>query len=88
MLNLKISQVFIEEVKYNIRFTSRAKNKEIYKRFPDFPEIYHDYLASSYFRRLFNMVRRKYDVEYQKLFLRNALNFLNIYLKENDPVPI
>jgi hypothetical protein len=87
MLNLGVSFEFIEEIKYNIRYTSRAKYKEINERFPNFQDIYNDYLASPYFRRLFNSIKRKYDVEYQKLFLRNALNFLNIYLKENDPVP-
>jgi hypothetical protein len=56
------------------------------KKYPKFTDIYNEYLNSSYFKKLFFSIKRKYDNEYQKLFFRHSFNFLNFYLKENDPV--
>jgi hypothetical protein len=56
------------------------------KKYPKFTDIYNGYLNSSYFKKLFFSIKRKYDNEYQKLFFRHSFNFLNFYLKENDPI--
>ena len=56
------------------------------KKYPNFSDIYNQYLKSNYFRKLFNSIKRKYDNEYQTLFFRHSFNFLNFYLKENDPI--
>ena len=33
-------------------------------------------------------IKKKYDTEYQKLFFRHSINFLNFYLYEKDPIEI
>jgi hypothetical protein len=79
-----ITQELVEELRENIRVISREKFKEINSKYPQFCDIYNAYIDSANFKRLIKSLKRKYDETYQKLFLRHALNFLNIYLKEND----
>jgi len=83
---LNINDELLEFFRNNIRYTSREKFKDMNKKYPKFTDIYNGYLNSSYFKKLFFSIKRKYDNEYQKLFFRHSFNFLNFYLKENDPL--
>ncbi len=81
---LGLSNEFLEDVRSNIRFASREKFKEINQKYSNFCDIYNGYISSSSFKRLLLSIKKKYDDIYQKLFLRHAFNFLNIYLRESD----
>lgn len=74
-------------IKSNVRFTSREKFREIYAKYPSFTKIFNNYLNSNYFKSLLASIKSKYDLEYQKLFIRHSMNFLNFFLKEYDSVP-
>ena len=75
----------LELFRSNIRYTSREKFQQLHLKYPQFTKVYDDYLKSVAFRKLVYSVKKKYDSEYQKLFFRHSLNFLNFYLKEKDP---
>lgn len=82
---LNLSESFMEDIRNIIRLNTRCKFREINEKYENFCDIYNGYIRSNSFKRLFNLIKKKYDVVYQKLFLRHALNFLNIYLREQDP---
>lgn len=79
---LHLEEELLDFFKNNIRFTSKTKFKEIDKKYPDFKNIYEDYLKSDRFKRLIINIKNKYDEEYLKLFFRHSKNFLNFYLRE------
>jgi len=83
--SLEMTDELLELFRSNIRYTSREKFQDLHKRYPQFTKVYADYLKSVEFRKLVYSVKKKYDHEYQKLFFRHSLNFLNFYLKEKDP---
>ena len=85
MKSLNLSESFMDEIRNNVRFNIRGKLREINEKYENFCEIFKGYLKSNSFKRLFNLIKRKYDITYQKLFLRHSLNFLNVYIKENEP---
>jgi hypothetical protein len=74
----------LEFFRTNIRYTSRSKFQELDKKYPNFKDIYEEYLRSEQFKKLVNMIKNKYDDEYLRLFFRHSINFLNFYLKEKD----
>ena len=81
---LNMTPELLEIFRANIRYTSRTKFQEMDKNYPQFKEIYNEYLKSAKFQRLVNIIKKKYDDVYLKLFFRHSINFLNFNLKEKD----
>ncbi len=81
---LNINEELLDFFKNNIRFTSKTKFQEIDKIYPDFKNIYDDYLKCDRFKKLIVNIKNKYDEEYLKLFFRHSKNFLNFNLRDTN----
>lgn len=79
-----VDDEILKGLKYNIRFTSKSKFRELDKKFPLFKSIYEEYLKSDRYKRLLSSVKAKYDDEYLKIFFRHSKNFISFHLYDND----
>jgi len=80
---LKINEELVEFFKNNIRYTSKHKFCELDRKYPNFRNIYEDFLKSEKFKKIINIIKNKHDEEYLKLFFRHSKNFLNLYIKDS-----
>jgi len=82
--SLALSSDFVKGIKNIVRFTSRIKFQEINKKFPEFRASFESFIQSQAFKNLILSLKKKYDLEYLKLFFRHSRNFLNFYLKDSS----
>lgn len=79
---MRLNDELLEFFKNNIRYTSKHKFFELDKKYPNFRNIYEEFLKSEKFKKMINIIKAKHDEEYLKLFFRHSKNFLNLYIKD------
>lgn len=75
----QIDPISLNELKSNLRFTSKQKFQLVNSKYPFFKDLYELFLKSYLFNQLLLSVKCKYDKEYLKLFYNHAHNFLFSY---------
>jgi hypothetical protein len=79
---MNLSNDILEFFKNNIKYTLKQKLFELDKKYPNFREIYDQFLKSEKFKKMINIVKEKHDEEYIKLFFRHSKIFLNLFIKD------